>query len=357
MQEYVDYCFPGPIKIEKKPLSINIDKDDTEKDDTWKDNPDIIDTDKLNPENEESPYSINPFDPSNAGFMMGYFNVGVALFFLNTPVSYYLITTLGISSTQYSAYTALIGIPWSFKFIFGMISDGVPILKYKRKSWFTIGWLGFVTVNFILASDDGPGVATTILLMFLMTCLYLQADVCTDTLCVEKSRFESAERRGSLQTSAYTIRYFGTVIGSLAGALLYNTSSWGWGLDINQCFLLSGIIPLVTVIPAIPQLEELTASDFVPTLTEQFSKLWEILQLRGVYQTVGYIFFYGIFQIPNGAFTNFLLDGLGFTVFEYGMLTVTGCVLAFLGLTLYRRYFFDTSWRDIYIYTTFLGEG
>jgi hypothetical protein len=341
MQEYVDYYFPGPIKIEKKKLKIDTDD---------KEDPEILDTDK-----EDNVYSLNPFGSSNAAFNLGYFNVGVALYFLNTPVSYYLITVLGISSTQYSAYTALIGIPWSFKFIFGMVSDGVPILKYKRKSWLTIGWLGFVTVNFILSSDESPSVTTTIGLMFLMTCLYLQADVCDDTLAVERSRFESEERKGSLQTSAYTLRGFGTVIGSLLGATLYNTSFWGWGLTINQCFLLSGIIPLMTVIPAIPLLEELSYSDLVPTIGEQFEKLWEILQLRAIYQTVGFIYFYGIFQVPNGAFTNFLLEGLGFTDFEYGLLTVTGCVLAFLGIGLYRIYFFETSWRDIYIYTTLLG--
>jgi predicted branched-subunit amino acid permease len=80
-------------------------------------------------------------------------------------------------------------------------------------------------------------------MMFFMTCLYLFADVCTDTLAVERSRYEPDAIRGSLQTSCYTIRSFGSIIGALLGALLYNSSTWGWGLDISQCFFLSGIIP------------------------------------------------------------------------------------------------------------------
>ena len=137
-------------------------------------------------------------------------------------------------------------------------------------------------------------------LMFFMTCLYLLADVCTDTMAVERSRFENEVIKGSLQTSCYTIRSFGTIIGALMGALLYNTISWGWGLTISQCFLLSALIPLITIIPTFPALEELASSHLVPTFVEQFKALWKTMQLRAVYQGVGYIFFYGIFQIPNG---------------------------------------------------------
>ena len=67
-----------------------------------------------------------------------------------------------------------------------------------------------------------------------------------------------------------------------------------------------------------------------------------------------FIFVYGVFQIPNGAWTNFLLDGLGFTDFEYGMLTVVGTILTWLGMIIYKAFFFETSWRWIYIYTTII---
>ena len=51
--------------------------------------------------------------------------------------------------------------------------------------------MGFVLVNLCLAFTGAPGVNTTIGTMFLMTCLYLLADVCTDTMAVERSRFEN----------------------------------------------------------------------------------------------------------------------------------------------------------------------
>lgn len=338
----MDYFFPGPIVLDKNGRTFGTIADAA--------------ADGLPQKIKPIPYFLNPFGPSNVAFMTSYFNVGIAMYFLNTPVSYYLITTLGINATQYSAYSALIGIPWSLKFIFGMISDGTPILRYRRKSWFLLGWSGFIIVNFLLASSGAPSVNTTIGLTFTMTCFYLLADVCTDTMAVERSRFEPHIIRGCLQTSAYTIRSFGTIVGSLLGAMLYNTRIWGWGLTINQCFLLSALIPLVTIIPSTPLLEELASSNIIPTLSEQFKKLWEVLQTKAVYRTVGYIYFYGLFQIPNGAWATFLLQGLEFTDYEYGMLTVAGCVLAWIGMNIFRSFFFETSWRDIYVYTTILGS-
>lgn len=344
MQEYVDYFFPGPVMMNKLEYNSDSSKEEDEREPLTSTKVTVV------------PYFLNPFHISNAAFMMSYFNVGIAMNFLSTPVSFYLITILGVSATQYSAYAALIGIPWSLKFIFGMVSDGIPILKYRRKSWFAIGWLCFVSINLILAFTGAPKAATVISLMFFMTCFYLLADVCTDTIAVERSRFETETIRGCLQTSAYTIRSFGAVIGSLLGALLYNTMTWGWGLTINQCFLLSALIPLVTIIPLTTALEELATSTKVPTVREQFEALWKLLQLKAVYRTVGYIFFYGIFQIPNGSWSTFLLRGLHFTDFQYGMLNVTGCILAWVGMNIFRRYFFETSWRSIYIYTTMLGS-
>jgi hypothetical protein len=171
-------------------------------------------------------------------------------------------------------------IPWSLKFVFGAISDGVPVMKYRRKSWFLISWLGFVVVNFWLAFTGLPGVDLTIGLMFFMGILYLFADVCTDCLVVDRSRYEEEDIKGSLQTSAYTIRAFGSVVGAVMGAVLYNTPQWGWGLTINQCFLLSGLIPLITVTPVVPMLEELASSVSVPSFSEQLAVTWEVMQLK-----------------------------------------------------------------------------
>ena len=266
------------------------------------------------------PYFLNPFIQPNAAISLSYFDVGIAIYFLVTPVSYYLIKTLDVSSTQFNAYGTLIGLPWSLKFMFGMITDGIPILDYRRKSWLAIGWFGYIAISIYLGSLDTPGFSIVTAMMFLMTCSYLLADVCTDTLCVERARYESDDTRGSLQTSGYTIRAFGCVIGAVLGAILYNTDEWGWGLTINQLFLLNALIPATGVVPAIWNLIELAATKAAPTLYEQWQSIWSTLQLMAVWWPITFIYTYNVFQIPNAAWTNFLVIGLGFSDFELGML-------------------------------------
>ena len=303
------------------------------------------------------PYFLNPFVEQNLAITLSFVDVGIAMYILQTPVGYYLIYGLDASPQQYSSYSTLVNLPWSLKFIFGMISDGFPIFGYRRKSWLGIGWMIFVIICLYLSLMGKPGIYMTTIMMFIMTCAYLLADVCSDTLCVERSRFEIEEEKGTLQTSGYTSRAFGSVIGSILGAILYNKTSWGWGLTIAQLFGLSAFIPLTGVLPALWSLEELasTRPGNAPTIKEQFTDIWQTLQLKAVWRPLSFIFTYYVFQIPNQAWTNFLVKGLGFTDFDIGLLTVASTVFLWLGMIIYKRYFFETSWRSIYIWTTALG--
>jgi len=301
------------------------------------------------------PSFLNPYAPENGAIAMSYFDVGIAIYFLSAPLTYYLIEEKDISSTSYSAYVTLISLPWSLKFIFGMISDGNPIYRYRRKSWLLLGWLLFSSFSFYLASLGEPDLTYTAIFMFLMTVSYLQADVCTDCLSVERARYETEVHKGSLQTSGYTIRAFGCLLGAIMGTLLYNTSSWGWGLTIAQLFALNALIPLFGVVPASWWLEELASKIPAPTLWQQFESIWKTLQLRAVWYPMIFIYTYGVFQIPNAAWTNFLVVGLGFTDFDLGILTICGAAIFWLGMIVYRTFFFETSWRTIYIVTGLIG--
>ena len=74
-----------------------------------------------------------------------------------------------------------------------------------------------------------------------------------------------------------------------------------------------------------------------------------------MWQPCTFIFIYNMFFLTNPAWNSFLVDGLGFSEFELGMLTVTGCILSFAGIIVYKKYLFGVSWRYIYIFTTVVG--
>jgi MFS family permease len=256
------------------------------------------------------PDFINPFRLENACVMLGYFNVGLAMYLFTSPVAYYLVNTLDCSSAQYNAFITLIGIPWTFKFLFGALSDCVPIRQSRRNSWFFIGWTGFVLSSLWLSLLSNPSLVQVSFWMFVMTCAYLLSDVCADAHNVERAKFETESIKGKIQASSYAIRSFGSVIGAVLGAVLYNSSSWGWGLTISQFFLLGALLPATTLLPVSPfSLEIKPKSTRYPSFHEIVMDIWRILQLRVVWHPMIFIFSYNMLQVSNASWTNFLVEG------------------------------------------------
>lgn len=62
------------------------------------------------------------------------------------------------------------------------------------------------------------------------------ADVMTDALIVERSQFEPLDKRGTMQSMGYIIRFFGSTIGATIGAVVYNKDDWDFYLPINVVF-------------------------------------------------------------------------------------------------------------------------
>jgi len=293
--------------------------------------------------------------PENVGIMTSYFCVGFAMYFTGQPVSYYLVEELGASSVQLSVLSTLVGLPWSFKIFYGLLSDSVSLMGYRRKPYLIIGWSIYVLVNLILCFEGRPGINSVIILSFISTCGLLLADVATDTLCVERARLESEENKGGLQSNGYIFRSCGMVIGALSGALLYNKDSWGWGLSIAQIYAINASFPLFLVLPASIPLIELATPNPIPPIRQQLIDVWKTLQLRAVWRPMAFIYTYNVLQIPNASWYNFLVEGLEFSNFQLGLLSISSAVMTFLGLACYKRFFFKTSWRMIYVGTTVLG--
>lgn len=145
------------------------------------------------------------------------------------------------------------------------------------------------------------------------------------------------------------------MIGATIGALLYNTSNWGWGLTISQFFVLVGLIPVFTMLPTLWNLEEVQSKRDSPSLYDLALDIWGTLQLRAVWYPMIFIYTYYVLQVPNSAWTNFLVEGLDFSDFELGILSIAGAVLFWFGMFIFKVFFFSSSWRYIYLFTSLVN--
>lgn len=300
-------------------------------------------------------FYLNVYRKENICLIASYFSIGFTMAFISTPMSYYLVHDINASSTQLGVLGTLIGLPWSFKIFYGLLSDVVPIYGYRRKSYFIIGWLIFVIANLSLACLSKPNINQCIIGGFSSMFGILLADVCTDTMCVERAKLESEKTKGSLQSTGYTTRALGGLFGAILGALVYNKDTWGWGLTISQVFTVNIFIPLICIFPTFYNLVELSPIELDFNLKAQLNEVWKTLQLKAVWLPMSYVYLYNVLQIPNSAWGNYLVTGLHFTDFDLGLLGISGSLMTWLGLIVYKRYFFETGWRNIYIFTTVLG--
>lgn len=297
---------------------------------------------------------LDVYNARNVALIVSYFSVGVASRLIATPVDYYLIYDLDASSTDYSSYKTLHRLPWSIKFVFGMLSDGLPMLGYRRKPWLFFGWAGFALINLWLERLFNPSINETIFLVFAMTCFLVLADVCTDTLCVERSAFETEAEKGKLQSTGFVFRSIGRVLGAILGAFLYENGT-DWSFNIAQIFLLDALIPIFCMALCTYSLIEIASLASVPLFIDQLVEVWRIIQLKAVWFPYIFIYSYSMLQVPNSAWNNFLVYGLNFDDEMLGYLTITAAIVSCFGYITFKFALFEASWRRIYIGTTLIN--
>lgn len=234
------------------------------------------------------PY-LHPYRFNQAGIMLSYLDIGIALHIFSAPITYYLIYVKDLPATSVSAYLTLKRLPWSFKFLFGILTDKVPILQYRRKSWLLIAWFIYLATSLRIALLPDPSYKSIAVAIFIMTSSYILAYVCTDTLVVERAKLEPEILKGTIQTSGSTMMTYGMLLGSILGAVLFNGESWGWGLSINNLFFLSFYIPLVTIVPSWWFLDELSSFPKVTSIMNMFRSVYSTLELRAVWRPMIFI--------------------------------------------------------------------
>lgn len=173
---------------------------------------------------------LNPWHKQNIGIFASYLAVGFSMYFILTPLAFYMIDILDATPSQQSIIIGLTNLPWALKFVCGFITDSYPIYGLRRKPYLIGGWILYFVFNALLAMLVTPNIAMVALFIFLQTWAFIQADVSTDAMIVERSKIhENDVNRGTFQAQGYIIRFIGAIGGSVLGAVLYNKGSWGWG--------------------------------------------------------------------------------------------------------------------------------
>ena len=196
---------------------------------------------------------------SNVAIATSYFVIGLVSSLISTPLNIYMVEVLDAEPQMQNTISILQTLPWSLKLVFGFLSDAYPIFGMHRKPYFFLGCMLY-SISFAMYSFSGvhsaPMLAAAV---FFGTLGLIMLDVMTDTMCVERSKFEEEDSRGQMQATCYSIRFAGGVIGALLGTAVTSKDSpvFGWCyLDFPQVSFVNALIPFLFVSPFLFTLKE-----------------------------------------------------------------------------------------------------
>lgn len=176
-----------------------------------------------------------------------------------------------------------------------------------------------------------------------------------DAIIVERSKLELEGKVGTMQAQGYIARYIGNVLGATLGTVLYNKAQWGWGLAIAHIYLVNALVAAVCVFPFTYHLDDPNRVESVRPLKEQLGDIWHMVQRRTIFRPMAFVAIYNMLMIPNAAWSNFLILGLKFTPWMLGIMYMVATVFSWLGITFYRAFLMQRSWRLVYIVSTTLS--
>jgi len=175
-------------------------------------------------------------------FIQGICQGGISgLFYL--PLSFMLRDHLGFNQEQLAYFRGLVMIPWAVKPLYGLLSDFIPILGYRRRSWYIIAALIGISCALYLA---GCGNYTENQLLFslaMMAVSFAFCDVLCDAVMVEKGKpLGLTDKFQGVQWASIS---FAAVFSGLCGGLIAEY------LNYQQIFLAMAVPSLAILIIAV----------------------------------------------------------------------------------------------------------
>mmetsp|Transcript_21966 Transcript_21966/g.46351 ORF Transcript_21966/g.46351 Transcript_21966/m.46351 type:complete len:696 (-) Transcript_21966:177-2264(-) len=332
---------------------------------------------------------IDPMSNEYIGIIANYFSVGLMIGGSTSLLYPVLIVRNGATASLMTASYAVVMVFWSYKIIFGFLSDCFPLFGYKRKPYIVIGWLFCAGVLISLAREGHEIDPRNLVLMLSLANMgYVWADVAADGFMVWVAHREPIEKRGKMQTLVYSMNKLGQIainvliLFGFSGPImncpgyepnpevpcstniyftkrvdpeLYQSNPYGWCYEVcheatftwdlsipefalSICFVIAASIPLYLrlkedKVKAEPRLEFL-------------GKFWIQIKRRACWQIILYGMISHItFGVMNAAKMPANFVWLDLHTSQHQIMVIFEKFVFFVGLNLVRKYFLNVSWR------------
>lgn len=286
--------------------------------------------------------------PELMAIVLVYFVQGI-LGLARLAVSFFLKDELGLSPAELSVLMGFAVIPWTIKPLFGFISDGLPILGYRRRPYLIVaGLLGALSwVALATWVDTALGATLAIALGSVSTNL---SDVIADSLVAQRARKESLDNAGSLQSLCWGSMAFGGIITAyFSGFLLEYFST-------RTVFLITATFPLiVSAVAWLIAEEKVNYITNFDSVKEQISLTRKAISNKSILLPAAFVLLWQSTPGSDAGFFYFTTNELGFQPEFLGRVSLVTSIASLVGVWLFQRYFKSVPFRKIFFWSAIIS--
>jgi len=265
-------------------------------------------------------------------------------------VSFFLKDDIGLSPAEVAALMGIAALPWTIKPVFGFMSDGLPIFRYRRRPYLilsgvlgAIAWLAMATVV------NTPLKATIAILLTSLSVAV--SDVIVDSLVVERARGEDQSKAGTLQSLAWGASAIGGIITAYLGGLLLERTSTQVIFGITACFplIVCGVAWLIAEDPV-------TEKSNFKVVAEQIRLLKSAVSQKAIWMPALFLFLWQATPTADSAFFFFSTNELGFEPEFLGRVRLVTSLASLIGIWIFQRFLKEVSFRKIFAWSTVISS-
>jgi folate/biopterin transporter len=303
--------------------------------------------------------------PEISAIMLIYFVEG-ALGLARLAQTFLLKDELHLGPAEMSALSGLFTLPWTIKPLYGFLSDGFPILGYRRRSYLVLsgilGCLSYLALGFPNLHVSLGGMVTndfhnhqditwiTTELLLGSACIAC-CDVVADGIVVKLSR-DSPDPKvaGGLQSLCWGSAAVGGLLSAYFSGSLLTT------MTPRDVFRITAVLPfLVTLISFQIQESPSENTTVEANRPQQIQILISALRQPSIWKPALFLFLWQSTPTSDGAFLYFMTDDLGMGPEFLGRVRLVTAVASLVGVWAYQTFLRNISIKKILLWSSLLS--
>jgi predicted MFS family arabinose efflux permease len=246
------------------------------------------------------------------------------------PLFFLLKDEMRLSAAETATFFALVGVAWAVKPLYGLLSDLVPLFGSRRRTYLLVttamAALCWVVLGVLPAYPWG----LTLVILGLTGLGFAFTDVLCDAVMVEEGQARGLIAR--FQSIQWTALYGASLLAGIGGGYLSAHVSY------NHAFLLVALFPTLSLAASAWAVREAPTRFDRATVRETVGALRLGLRAGPLWRAAAFIFLWNFSPSFGVPLDYYMVDVLGVTKIQLGLLESLGAGAAMMGALAFGRY-------------------